>query len=63
MKSPDEAAFKTILIISMILSILLLPFVARAESEPRHQPPAFSEFDADGVTVRLAHIRHNYALQ
>jgi len=48
MKSPDQGVFKAILIISMIIAIAMLPFVARAESPPRHSPPAFSEFDADG---------------
>jgi len=48
MKSPDQAAFKTILIITVIIAIVVLPFVAKAESPPRHSPPPFSEFDKDG---------------
>ena len=48
MKSPDQAAFKTILIITVIIAIAMLPFVAKAESQQRHSPPAFSEFDTNG---------------
>ena len=48
MKSPDQAAFKAILITSMIIAIAMLPFVAKADSSMRHSPPPFSEFDADG---------------
>ena len=48
MKSPDQAAFKTILIITMIIAIVMLPFVAKAESQQRHSPPAFSDFDTNG---------------
>ncbi len=48
MKSPDQAAFKVILIASMIIAIAMLPFVAKADCGQKHQPPAFSEFDADG---------------
>lgn len=48
MKSPDQAAFKVILIASMVIAIAMLPFAARADCGHRHHPPAFSEFDADG---------------
>jgi Ca2+-binding EF-hand superfamily protein len=48
MKSPDQAAFKAILIITVVIAILALPFVAKAESSPTHSPPSFSEFDKDG---------------
>ena len=48
MKSPDQAAFKTILIITMIIAIVMLPFAAKAESQKRHSPPAFSDFDTNG---------------
>ena len=48
MKSPDQAAFKTILIISMIIAVAMLPFVAKADSHMKQSPPAFSEFDANG---------------
>ena len=48
MKSPDQAAFKTILIITMIIAVAMLPFVAKAESQQRHSPPAFSDFDTNG---------------
>jgi len=48
MKSPDQVAFKTILIITMIIAIVMLPFVAKAESQQRHSPPAFSDLDTSG---------------
>ena len=48
MKSPDQAAFKTIVIITMIIAVAMLPFVAKADSHMKHSPPAFSEFDANG---------------
>ena len=48
MKSPDQAAFKAILIITVIIAIAMLPFVAKAESQQRHSPPAFSDIDTDG---------------
>jgi hypothetical protein len=52
MKSPDQATFKTILIITMIVAIAMLPFVAKADSHKSHKthsPPACSEFDANGM--------------
>jgi Ca2+-binding EF-hand superfamily protein len=48
MKSPDQAALKTIVIVTMIIAVAMLPFVAKADSHMKHSPPAFSEFDADG---------------
>ncbi len=48
MKTPDQAAFKAILITTMIIALVMLPFVARAESHCRHGPPPFSSFDKDG---------------
>jgi Ca2+-binding EF-hand superfamily protein len=48
MKSPDQAAFKVILIITVIIAIAMLPFVAKAESQQRHSPPAFSDIDENG---------------
>jgi len=48
MKSPDQAAFKVILIITVVIAIAMLPFVAKAESQQRHSPPAFSNIDTDG---------------
>lgn len=47
MKSPEQAAFKTILIIAVLIAIAVLPLAARADSH-RPSPPAFAEFDADG---------------
>ena len=48
MKSPDQAAFKAILIVTILLALVMLPFVARAAEHGPHAPPAFQEFDADG---------------
>ena len=48
MKSPDQAVFKVILIVSMVIAIALLPVVAKAESDQHKGPPAFSTIDADG---------------
>ena len=48
MKSPDQAAFKAILIVTMILAIVLLPAVARANPGMQSGPPAFEEIDIDG---------------
>jgi len=48
MKSPEKSAFETILIIAVVLAIVMLPLAARAESGAMHQPPSFSEFDANG---------------
>jgi len=47
MKSPDQAAFKVILITSMIIAIVLLPVAAKADSDKPHGPPAFVEIDVD----------------
>ena len=51
MKSPDQAAFKTILIITMIIAVAMLPFVAKADSHKMHRPPPFSDFDENGDGV------------
>jgi Ca2+-binding EF-hand superfamily protein len=47
MKTPDQAAFKVILIISMIIAITLLPVAAKACSDKSHGPPDFTEIDVD----------------
>lgn len=47
MKSPEKSAFETILIIAVVLAIVMLPLAARADGQNMHQPPSFSEFDAD----------------
>ncbi|MBT8050161.1 MAG: hypothetical protein HKO85_01850 [Xanthomonadales bacterium] len=47
MKSPEQAAFKTILIIAVLIAIAVLPLAARADSH-RPAPPAFTDFDTDG---------------
>jgi len=51
MKSPDQTAFKTILIITMIIAVAMLPFVAKADSHKMHRPPPFSDFDENGDGV------------
>jgi len=48
MKSPEQAVFKVILVVSMIIAVVLLPVVAKAEQDKPHGPPAFVEIDADG---------------
>ena len=48
MKSPEKSTFETILLIAVVLSIGLLPIAAKAESQGRHGPPSFTEFDKDG---------------
>jgi len=48
MKTPDQAAFKAILIVTMIIAIVLLPVAARAGSDRPHGPPTFAEIDVDG---------------
>jgi hypothetical protein len=48
MKSPDQAAFKVILIVTMIFALVMLPFVAKAGSEPHSGPPSFTDVDKDG---------------
>jgi len=48
MKSPEKSAFETILIVAVVLAIVLLPMAVKAESEHKHSPPPFSEFDQDG---------------
>jgi hypothetical protein len=47
MKSPDQAAFKIILVIAVLIAIALLPLAARADGHGQG-PPAFEDFDADG---------------
>lgn len=47
MKSPEQAAFKVILIVAVLIAIAVLPFFARADSH--HQgPPGFADFDSNG---------------
>jgi hypothetical protein len=48
MKSPDQAVFKVILITSMIIAIVALPVVAKADHHKPSGPPTFAEFDANG---------------
>jgi len=48
MKSLEKSAFETILIVAVVLAIALLPVAAKAESQGRHGPPPFTEFDQDG---------------
>jgi hypothetical protein len=48
MKSPDQAAFKVILVVAVLIAIAVLPFVARAQPGGPPPPPSFEEFDTDG---------------
>jgi Ca2+-binding EF-hand superfamily protein len=48
MKSPDQIAFKAILIMTIIIAVAMLPFAARAESQQKQSLPAFSDFDENG---------------
>jgi Ca2+-binding EF-hand superfamily protein len=48
MKSPEKAVFETILIIAAVLAMALLPQAASADCGKQHNPPAFTEMDADG---------------
>lgn len=48
MKSPAKAVFETILAVSVLFAIAMLPLAAKAECQMRHGPPAFTEFDQDG---------------
>lgn len=48
MKSPEKTVFETILAITVLFALVLLPFAVRAESHMPHHPPAFSDFDQDG---------------
>lgn len=48
MKSPEQAAFKIILIVSVLIAVAVLPFIARADSHAPPPPPSFEKFDADG---------------
>lgn len=47
MKSPEQTAFKAILIVAVIIAVVSWPFVSQADSH-RGGPPAFEEFDTDG---------------
>lgn len=48
MKSPEKTVFETILILTAVFALALLPLAARADCGMQHRPPAFSEVDADG---------------
>ena len=48
MKSPDQAAFKTILIIVVLFAIVMLPHVAKAQPNSPGGPPSFEDFDRNG---------------
>lgn len=47
MKSPEQAAFKVILVIAVLIAVAVLPFVVRADAHAP-APPSFEKFDADG---------------
>jgi Ca2+-binding EF-hand superfamily protein len=71
MKSPDQTAFKFILIVCVIGALAVLPVVAGAECQQQgHGPPPFSKFDQDddGLvseeefnSARAAHIAERAA--
>ena len=42
MKSPDQAAFRVIMIVSVIIALAMLPFAARAIRTARTIKPAWS---------------------
>jgi len=48
MKSSEKTVFETILAITVLFALVLLPFAAKAEEQMRHHPPPFSAFDQDG---------------
>ncbi len=48
MKSPAKVVFETILAISVLFAIAMLPLAAQANCQMRHGPPPFSDFDQDG---------------
>jgi Ca2+-binding EF-hand superfamily protein len=48
MKSPAKTVFPTILPIAALFALALLPLAASAACGMQHQPPAFTEVDADG---------------
>ena len=48
MKSPAKAIFEAILVAGVILAIALMPLLVNAESQGRHSPPPFSDFDQNG---------------
>ena len=47
MKSPEQTAFKVILIVAVLIAIVSWPFVSHADSH-RSGPPNFEKFDTDG---------------
>jgi len=48
MKSTEKTVFETILAIAVLFALALLPLAVKAESQMRHHPPPFSEFDTNG---------------
>ena len=48
MKSPEKTVFETILAISVLFAMALLPLAVKAEPTLPHPPPPFSAFDLDG---------------
>lgn len=48
MKSPEKTVFEAILVVAVVLALALLPLAVEADCGMKHQPPAFSEVDADG---------------
>jgi len=48
MKSSEKCVFEVILIGAAVLAVALPPLAAEAACGKQHQPPAFTEVDADG---------------
>jgi hypothetical protein len=46
-KTPDQAAFKLILITAVLIAVAVFPFVARADGHGPPPPPSFEKFDVD----------------
>ena len=46
MKSPDKTAFETILIVTILLAVVLLPLTV--EGRHANGPPSFADFDSNG---------------
>lgn len=48
MKSPEQAAFKVILIVAVLIAVAVFPLITRADSHAPPPPPSFEKFDVDG---------------
>jgi hypothetical protein len=48
MNSSAKAIFEAILVAGVVLALALMPLLVSAESQGRHSPPPFSDFDQNG---------------